>query len=56
MNTLQFDFTVDKSAGLVFITREFDAELPLAWEAFTKPEIPDQWRAPKPPASKKVSQ
>ena len=52
MNNLQFDFTVDKSTNSVFITREFDAELPLVWDAFTKPEILDQWWAPKPWASK----
>jgi len=47
-NNLQFDFTVDKAAKTVFITREFDAELSLVWDAFTKPEILDQWVAPKP--------
>jgi uncharacterized protein YndB with AHSA1/START domain len=52
MNNLQFDFTVDKSTNSVFITREFDAELPLVWDAFTKPEILDQWWAPKPLTSK----
>ncbi len=49
---LVFDFKVDKSTNSVFITREFDAELPLVWDAFTKPEILDQWWAPKPLASK----
>ncbi|RDC56327.1 SRPBCC domain-containing protein [Pedobacter chinensis] len=52
MNNLQFDFTVDKSTQSVFITREFDAELSLVWDAFTKPEILDQWWAPKPYTSK----
>ncbi|MBK7559391.1 MAG: SRPBCC domain-containing protein [Chitinophagaceae bacterium] len=47
-NDLLFDFTVDKSAKTVFITREFDAGLSLVWDAFTKPEILDQWVAPKP--------
>jgi uncharacterized protein YndB with AHSA1/START domain len=47
-NDLLFDFTVDKAAKTVFITREFDAELSLVWDAFTKPEILDQWVAPKP--------
>jgi uncharacterized protein YndB with AHSA1/START domain len=51
-NNLQFDFTVDKSTNSVFITREFDAELPLVWDAFTKQEILDQWWAPKPFLSK----
>ncbi|RXR18931.1 SRPBCC domain-containing protein [Flavobacterium amnicola] len=49
---LQFDFTVDKSAQKVYITREFDAELPLVWDAFTKAELLDQWVAPKPWSSK----
>jgi len=52
MNNLKFDFTVDKTNNSVLITREFDAELPLVWDAFTKPEILDQWWAPKPLASK----
>ena len=52
MNTLQFDFTVDKSTNSVFITREFNAELSLVWDAFTKQEILDQWWAPKPYKSK----
>ena len=47
-NHLLFDFTVDKAAKTVFITREFDAELDLVWDAFTKPEILDQWGAPAP--------
>ena len=47
-----FDFTVDKPAKTVFITREFDAPLPLVWDAFTKQEIIDQWWAPKPYVSK----
>ncbi len=49
---LLFDFTVDKAAKTVFITREFDAELSLVWDAFTKKEILDQWVAPKPMTSK----
>ena len=50
--SLQFDFTVDKSTKTVFITREFDAELSLVWDAFTKAELIDQWIAPKPMISK----
>jgi len=53
MNTdLLFDFTVDKAAKTVFITREFDADLSLVWDAFTKPEILDQWNAPAPYTAK----
>jgi len=51
-NNLQFDFTVDKPSKTVYVTREFNAELPLVWDAFTKQEILDQWWAPKPWASK----
>jgi uncharacterized protein YndB with AHSA1/START domain len=51
-NKLLFDFTVDKAAKTVLITREFDAELSLVWDAFTNQEILDQWWAPKPWASK----
>ena len=51
-NDLLFDFTVDKAAKMVFITREFDADLSLVWDAFTKAEILDQWVAPKPFVSK----
>jgi uncharacterized protein YndB with AHSA1/START domain len=52
MNNLLFDFTVDKATKTALINREFDAELSLVWDAFTKPEILDQWWAPKPWASK----
>src|SRR5438105_5488095 len=52
MNNLLFDFTVDKPAKTVFINREFDAELSLVWDAFTKQELLDQWWAPKPWTSK----
>jgi uncharacterized protein YndB with AHSA1/START domain len=52
MNNLLFDFVVDKPAKTVFITREFEAELSLVWDAFTKPEILDQWWAPTPFTSK----
>ena len=51
-DNLLFDFTVDKATKTVFITREFDADLPLVWDAFTKAEILDQWVAPKPWTSK----
>jgi len=49
MNSNQeLDFAVDKAAKTVYITREFDADLSLVWDAFTKAEILDQWVAPKP--------
>lgn len=51
-SNLQFEFTVDKATKTVFITREFDAELSLVWDAFTKQELLDQWVAPKPYTAK----
>jgi uncharacterized protein YndB with AHSA1/START domain len=47
MNLL-FDFTVDKAAKTIYMTREFAADLDLVWDAFTKAEILDQWIAPQP--------
>ena len=49
---LLFDFTVDKTTNTVFVNRAFEADLTLVWDAFTKPEILDQWWAPKPWSSK----
>ena len=46
------DFIVDKQSKTVSITKEFAAELSLVWDAFTKPELLDQWVAPKPWKSK----
>ena len=51
-SNLLFDFSVDKTAKMVFITREFDANQSLVWDAFTTAEILDQWVAPKPWTSK----
>jgi uncharacterized protein YndB with AHSA1/START domain len=54
-NNSPFDFTLDKSTKMVSITMEFDADLALVWDAFTIPEILDQWYAPKPYTSKTKS-
>lgn len=51
-NDLLFDFTVDKTTKTATVTREFDADLSLVWDAYTKQEILDQWWAPKPWSSK----
>ena len=51
-SNLLFNFKVDKSASTVFVDKEFDAELSLVWDAFTKQEILDQWWAPRPWVSK----
>jgi uncharacterized protein YndB with AHSA1/START domain len=49
MNTnLAFDFSVNKENKTITVTREFDAEVSLVWDAYTKSEILDQWWAPKP--------
>lgn len=50
--TMQSDFIVDKESKTVIVTREFNADLSLVWDAFTKPEILDQWWAPRPYQSK----
>lgn len=55
MNNLQFDFKVDKLSKTVTINREFEADQSLVWDAFTKPEILDQWWAPKPYMSRTIS-
>lgn len=47
MNT-ELNFTLDKENNTVSIKREFNADLNLVWEAWTNPEILDQWWAPKP--------
>lgn len=47
-NNLLFDFTVNKEDNTVNVKREFAANLELVWDAWTKPEILDQWWAPKP--------
>lgn len=35
-NELKFEFTVNKETKMVYITREFAADLSLAWDAFPK--------------------
>jgi len=51
-NTVAFDFAVDKAAKTVTITREFDADLSLVWDAFTKADLLDQWLPPYPMTAK----
>ncbi|AKD04043.1 SRPBCC domain-containing protein [Pontibacter korlensis] len=45
---LEFEFSVNKENNTITVKREFAAELPLVWDAYTKSEILDQWWAPKP--------
>jgi uncharacterized protein YndB with AHSA1/START domain len=47
-HNLHFSFEVDKASNSIHIVREFAAGLPLVWDAFTQPEILDQWGAPAP--------
>lgn len=47
-SNLLFDFRVNKAKKTIHITREFDAELELVWQAWTTPELLDKWWAPKP--------
>ena len=47
-NSLLFDFSVNKENNTIYVKREFAANLELVWDAWTKPEILDQWWAPKP--------
>ncbi|MEI6264362.1 MAG: SRPBCC domain-containing protein [Sphingobacteriia bacterium] len=47
-NNLQFEFIVNKESNTVNVVREFSANIELVWDAWTKPEIIDQWWAPKP--------
>ena len=51
-NDSLFDFSVDKTRKTVSINMEFDADISLVWDAFTKKEILDQWYAPSPWISK----
>jgi uncharacterized protein YndB with AHSA1/START domain len=49
------DFIADKATNTIFIKREFAAGLSLVWDAFTKPEILDQWGAPEPWKAQTIS-
>lgn len=54
-SNLKFDFVVNKEKNTVNVKREFNADLELVWEAWTNPEILDQWWAPKPYKTKTKS-
>src|SRR5437867_3493706 len=49
---MNMEFIIDKSTKTVSITKVFDATRDLVWDAYTKPELLDQWWAPKPFASR----
>jgi len=46
------EFNVNKETKTVTITKEFDADRDLVWDAYTKPDLLDQWWAPKPFSSR----
>lgn len=52
---LLYDFSVDKKNSTIKVIREFNAELNLVWDAWTKPELLDLWWAPKPYKTKTKS-
>jgi len=52
MKNYPVELTVDQDSKTVYVTKEFNAELPLIWDAFTTAELLDQWWAPKPFLSK----
>lgn len=54
-SNLLFDFTVDKETNTIYIKREFDADLELVWQAWTMPELRDQWWGPEPCKAKTKS-
>lgn len=54
-SNLLFEFTVNKETKTVHVKREFAAKLQSVWNAWTKPELLDQWWAPKPYQTKTKS-
>jgi len=54
-SALLFDFIVNKENNTINVKRDFEADLDMVWEAWTNPEILDQWWAPKPYRAKTKS-
>lgn len=52
---LPVDFTIDKANNSMVVIKEYAADLSLVWDAFTKPEIIDQWGAPEPWAARTIA-
>lgn len=52
---LAMDFSVNKQNNTISVKREFNAMLPVVWDAFTKSEILDQWWAPIPYKNETIS-
>lgn len=47
-SNLVFDFSINKENRTILVEREFDADLPTVWKAWTTASILDKWWAPKP--------
>ncbi len=47
-SNLKFDFEVNKENNTIVITREFNANIELVWQAWTTAELLDQWWGPEP--------
>lgn len=54
-SNLLFDFSVNKENNTIHVAREFAANLPLVWKAWTTAELLDQWWAPLPYLNKTKS-
>ena len=54
-NNLLCDFIADKTTNTIAVHREFAAGRSLVWDAFTRPEILDQWGAPEPWIARTIS-
>ena len=48
MSTTKQTFNIDKENKQIVIQREFEADVKTLWDAYTTPEILDQWWAPAP--------
>ena len=46
------EFIVDKAKKTVYVSKQFNATCDLVWDAYTRPDILDQWWAPNPYASR----
>jgi uncharacterized protein YndB with AHSA1/START domain len=46
--TMLMNFLVDKENKKINVERDFEAPVDLVWQAWTTPEILDQWWAPRP--------
>ena len=47
-NNLLMDFSIESETATIMVKREFAASRNRVWEAWTQPELIDQWWAPKP--------